>query len=313
MVTASGAADLTVATFNTESDDDTQPDKIAEHISKIGPFDILAVQEVESVDALKLYADTAASILGGRWRFVVSESGTYADPKRKPDFLGIVYPTEVFRQLATTELHVVRSEADGTPYGAPDWSLRGALVLRLQHMKSGKEFQIATVHLKCCEEPDIRAHQTGLLAKEIIRTGLPTLLLGDTNIPIEPGAEGATGDHAEAFLNLTTGANLSWVKPKNPVKTQCNPKFNSMLDQVFAPSPLPTGSAVDIKFPEEAYCDLDAQGYADHRPLIATIPGFFADPTVEIMTPVVLKRNSTDEETAEYNLQKNGRPGDSVK
>jgi hypothetical protein len=46
------AFDLRIASFNTESDDDTQPAKVAESIAAIGNFDILAVQEVESSAAL---------------------------------------------------------------------------------------------------------------------------------------------------------------------------------------------------------------------------------------------------------------------
>ena len=305
------SVDLTVATFNTESDDDTQPARVAEQILKIGRFDILVVQEVESADALKLYTDTVATAFGGRWRYVISESGFNTD--RQPDFLGIIYPTELFRQLATTELHVIRSNENGTPYGDPDWSLRAALVLRLQHVASGKEFQIATVHLKCCDEPGIRTHQTAALAKELVRTGLPTVLLGDTNIPIEPAQNGPDGSNMQSFVNLTTGASLEWVKPMNPVKTQCSPKYNSMLDQVYAPAPLAPGSQVEIKFPESEYCELDAQGYADHRPLVAVLPGFLEGESVAASLAARSRAPATDDpEFSEYLAQRSGRPDDSI-
>jgi endonuclease/exonuclease/phosphatase family metal-dependent hydrolase len=107
----------------------------------------------------------------------------------------IIYPTERFRQLGTNEIHVIRSQPDGTPLGRPDWSLRGALVLKLQDVASGKPFQVATIHLKCCDEPTIRAHQTALLAAELGAGLTPTILLGDSNIPIEPGAAGPEGSH----------------------------------------------------------------------------------------------------------------------
>jgi uncharacterized protein YabE (DUF348 family) len=46
------AADLTVASFNVESDEgDTQASKVAETVAQLGPFDILALQEVEDAQA----------------------------------------------------------------------------------------------------------------------------------------------------------------------------------------------------------------------------------------------------------------------
>jgi endonuclease/exonuclease/phosphatase family metal-dependent hydrolase len=306
------AGDLTVATFNTESDDDTQPAKVAQSIGEIGQFDILAVQEVEGRDALKAYTDAAAGANGGRWRNVMSESGFNSN--RAADFLGLIYNTEKFRQLGTTEIHLIRSRPDGTHYGEPDWSLRGALVLRLQDIATGAEFQIPTIHLKCCNEPGIRKHQAALLATEMVKSGLPTILLGDSNIPIEPGSGGATDANAPAFDSLTTGAHLAWIKPQNPVKTQCDPQFNSMLDQVYAPSGT-TGTAT-IKFPEADYCRLDAQGFSDHRPIVAVLSDFFGLPLLQggtsAIAPAEAHASEADAENAEYLAQRSGRPDDSV-
>lgn len=275
VVSASQAEGLTIATFNTESDSDTVPANVAETIGALGPFDILAVQEVESTQALRTYTDAAAAANGGRWRYIVSESGVYGG-NRKPDLLGIIYSTDTFRQIQTTEYHAIRSRPDGTEYGVPDWGLRGALILRLQHIQSGTEFQVVTVHLKCCNEPAIRAHQTALLAEHIMSADVPTVLLGDTNVPIEPGDSGATGANVEAFENLTTAAGLKWIAPTNPVKTQCSPLYNSMLDQVFGPASLIAEAFAEVRFPEATYCDLDALGYSDHRPVVATFPMMFA-------------------------------------
>ncbi|MER9254540.1 hypothetical protein NKI59_22520 [Mesorhizobium sp. M0598] len=308
IVSIAQAADLTVATFNTESDTDTQPAKVAISIGEIGAFDILALQEVESAQALKAYAEAAAA-QGGRWRYIVSESGVNSD--RESDFLGIVYRTDKFRQLKTTEIHFIRSRPDGSVYGEPDWSLRGALLLRLQDIATGAEFQIATVHLKCCNEPGVRAHQAALLAVEIVHDSeIPTILLGDTNIPIEPGKEGPEGSHADAFNNLTSGANLVWVKPHNPIKTQCDPSFNSMLDQVYAPTSLAKGATAEIKFPDASYCDKDAQGFSDHRPIVAVFPNALqgAGPT---LTAGALVSEAAAEQK-EYLAQKAERPGDFV-
>jgi len=304
------ASDLTIATFNTESDSDTEPAKVATSIAAIGHFDILALQEVESTQALKKYADAAATSHGGRWRYVVSESGT--NSSHESDLLGIVYRTDRFRQIKTTEVHSIRSRPGGSAYGEPDWSLRGALLLRLLDTTSGAEFQIATVHLKCCDEPGVRAHQAALLATEILDDpDIPTILLGDTNIPIEPGSEGADGANTAAFNSLTSGSNLVWLKPRNPIKTQCDPNFNSMLDQVYAPPSLSSSATTEIKFPEASYCDKDTLGFSDHRPVVAVFSN-----ALRGVAPALASASSAASEASaeqeEYVMQKASRPGDSI-
>jgi endonuclease/exonuclease/phosphatase family metal-dependent hydrolase len=127
------------------------------------------------------------------------------------------------------------------------------------------------VHLKCCDDGvATRAHQTKLLADWLKKTGAPLILLGDTNIPIEPGQH-SDDVTAAAFRNLLDGASLAWIEPENPSKTQCNPIYDSMLDQVYRTSNLPvSAAAAEIMFPEASYCDGDKAGYSDHRPVVAT-------------------------------------------
>lgn len=305
--TVAAASDLIVATFNTESDTDTAPVKVTETIRAMGELDILAVQEVESAEALKLYTDAAAQSLSGRWRSVISESGV--NTNRAADLLGIVYNSDRFRQLETNEIHVIRSKPDTSTYGRPDWSLRGALVLRLQHLESGVEFQIATIHLKYCKEPEIRAHQAALLASELTADGMLTILLGDSNIPIEPGASGPDAANLQAFTSLTAELGLAWVQPSNPVKTQCSEEFNSMLDQIFVPSPVAGGTTVEIRFPEAAYCDREREGYSDHRPVVAKLAGFLGGVSP---TGFAVPLAPADEEARESMLQEASRPGDSI-
>lgn len=310
-------ADLRIATFNTESDPhfSTDPANVARTISEMGKFDILALQEVEDAEAVKQYAEAAAHSLKGTWRSIISESGINFD--RKSDHLAIIYRSDLFRQIETRELHMIRSNTGPGPYGEPDWGLRGALVLRLQHI-GGQEVQVVTVHLKCCSGNGvaIRTHQTNVLAAEIVTGRFPTIVLGDTNIPIEPGQPAPDAANLPAFTNLTTGMGLKWVAPSNPVATQCSPQFNSMLDQIYGP-PNAAASA-EIKFPEQAYCDRENAGYADHRPIVATFPGLLAEtstlsgPTKTDQEPVVAPVGASEAtlEARESMLQQIVRPGD---
>ncbi|MER8707621.1 hypothetical protein [Mesorhizobium sp. M0520] len=101
-----------------------------------------------------------------------------------------------------------------------------------------------------------------------------------------------------------------WVKPHNPIKTQCDPSFNSMLDQVYAPTSLAKGATAEIKFPDASYCDKDAQGFSDHRPIVAVFPNALqgAGPT---LTAGELVSEAAGEQE-EYLAQKAERPGDFV-
>lgn len=310
--TAAQASDLRIATFNTESDDDTDPVKVAESIKAIGSFDILALQEVEGTQALKTYAEAAAEANGGTWRFVISESGF--NSTRAPDFLGILYRTDLFRQLETSEIHLIRSRPGAGLYGEPDWSLRGALVLRLQQLSTGGEFQVATIHLKCCNEPGIRSHQAKLLAKALRDSALPTILLGDSNVPIEPGQDQPSGANADAFTSLTVGVNLKWIKPQNPVKTQCDPRFNSMLDQIYASPGFSVVNNAEIKFPEPSYCEKDAEGYSDHRPIVTTFGDLSPTATTTSMVTdgIAAGRSEEEAEAEEFRAQLQMRPDDFV-
>ena len=69
------AAEIRIATFNTESDADTQPLKVAETIRNVSGVDIWALQEVESGEVLRVYAEAAKISGHGQWRHVLSESG----------------------------------------------------------------------------------------------------------------------------------------------------------------------------------------------------------------------------------------------
>ncbi len=106
------------------------------------------------------------------------------------------------------------------------------------------------------------------VAEWIKRADVPVILLGDTNIPIEPGQH--AGDVASpAFGKLINDAGLIWVEPSNPHKTQCSPRFNSMLDQIYRAATLPVSGAVaEIQFTGPEYCEGDAEGFADHRPVV---------------------------------------------
>ena len=265
------AAEIRIGTFNTESDPDTSPVMVAETIREIRGVDIWALQEVESPVALEHYAEAARVSGGGRWTWLLGRSGSYTATNRKPDHLGILYRRDLFQEIETIEYHAIRSIPNDTAYGRSVPALLGAMFLRLFHGRSKTEFYFGNVHLKCCADgADIRAHQATLLASWIERTNLPVILVGDFNIPISPQHPSGNTD-SRAYKELTEGANLLWVRPANPHTTQCDPRYDSMLDHVYHTRGfLENTATAEVQFANAAYCEGEAEGYSDHRPVVAS-------------------------------------------
>ena len=265
------AAEIRIGTFNTESGPDTLPVKVAETIREVRGVDLWALQEVEGADALEHYAEAAKVSGGGRWTWVLGRSGSYTAPDRAPDRLGVLYRRDMFRELETIEYHAIRSVPSDAAYGRSVPQLLGALFLRLLHNRSKTEFYVGNVHLKCCADGvDIRAHQARLLASWIARADVPVILVGDFNIPVSPLDPSGNTD-SRAFMELTTRANLLWVRPVNPYKTICDPRYDSMLDHVYHTRGfLEDTATVEVQFAVAAYCDEEGAGYSDHRPVVAS-------------------------------------------
>ena len=266
---AASAQELIVGTLNTESSADTSVFAVSQTIQRTEFVDIWALQEVQSLDALTEYTVAAGAAPGRKsFRRVVSESGENNAQHRKHDLLGMVYNSSRLRHVETVELHAIRSVPGPGRLGESDWRLRGALFLRFQDRDTGAEFCVGNVHLKCCGGDGLttRAHQAELLKDWIERTDVPVILTGDFNIPVDP--DSATGSSSAAFQTLSSV--MDWVCPANPIKTQCSPNFNSMLDHVFVKEG-PNLEAIDVRILETdpSFCAADATGGPDHRPILA--------------------------------------------
>lgn len=261
--------ELVVGTFNTESASDTSVFNVSKTIRKSGFVDVWALQEVEDLDALTEYT-VAAGSAGNRksFRRIMSESGEISSQHRKSDYIGLIYNSSRLRHVETVELHGIRSVPGLGRLGDPDWKLRGALIARFQDRGTGAEFYVGNVHLKCCSGDGvlIRAHQAELLKQWVQRSDVPVILTGDFNIPVAPSStSGAPG--SAAFSTLTSA--MEWLRPSNPIKTQCSPNFNSMLDHFFLKEG-PNIDVIDIEIRETLpiYCADEQNGGADHRPVI---------------------------------------------
>ena len=263
------ADDKKIATFNTESDADTHWFEVSKVIRDAGKVDIWLLQEVESEEVAARYAEATAAWGRKSYRYVVSESGTNSSPHRSNDHLVIIYNSSELRHVETVELHAIRSSPGVGALGEPRWGLRGALFVRLSDRKTGIEYYVGNVHLKCCENGEsIRSHQVDMLLKWVDRADVPVVLGGDFNIPISPQSENGN-PLSTAFSKLA--GKMRWLRPSNPMTTQCNPDYNSMLDHFFLKAD-DNVDVHDVKIlnPDPSYCEADTSGGADHRAVVGS-------------------------------------------
>ncbi len=256
---------MTVVTFNVDSSADTYPHRVGEVIQQLKRPDVLALQEVHDDKDLAWY--TAALAVDSRYKYrsVISRAGENREPDQLNDHLAIVYNDSLLRLLETIELDTVRSRPDTSSLGVQDMRLLPALFVRFQHKVSRQEFYIGNVDLKCCNSGEgIRAHQARLLVEWISRSNVPVILTGDFSMPLDP--KYLSNITSTAFNRLTR--TLKWLKPSNPVNTLCDPRYDSMPDNVFMKGGL-TVSDVQVMFAEDEYCDQSDSGGSDHRPVAA--------------------------------------------
>lgn len=176
---------------------------------------------------------------------------------RDQDRLGIIFSSKIFECKGAWELHALN--LGGT--------LRAPLVAQLKEAATGREFLFVANHLyrgKSGEEPR-RDEQARLLREWAKSQALPVIMVGDYNFDCQ--VDGA-GQCNNAYRVLTEGGFLRWAKPENPMRTQCNRRYNAILDFVFV-SRDATGwvRGSRILAPEKTACD-DNASRSDHRPIL---------------------------------------------
>lgn len=260
---STAADEVRIATYNIESGSDTQPHLVAESMAEVGRTDIWLLQEVAREDDLLPLLNRVGT---GRWAYLISKSGNYHSASGHNDHLAILYDTRVFDLLEEVELHASRVRADGSPWP----NLRGTQFARLRHRESAQEFWVGNLHQKCCRgSEDVRAAQSRIMMDWIKQASAPVILGGDFNVPIEP--DSVEGNLSSGSFKLITET-LRWQRPRNPIKTHCGALSTAMLDHFFTSSTLdPWSPRTEVALASDAYCQSDAQGYADHRPVVLTL------------------------------------------
>ncbi|WP_300530775.1 endonuclease/exonuclease/phosphatase family protein [Maricaulis sp.] len=252
------AQSLSLATFNVESDVDTQPELVATDLTRISPLHLWALQEVEDQATLDLFVSALNEATGFSYTGQLGTRGS-----EWGDHLAFIYLAEAFQDVSIVELEEV---------GGSRWPL-----LMTATNWSGQELAFVNVHFNRGNET-VRQGQSRRLREWIEENqDLAIIALGDFNFDFD--FRGARQGGNRAFSIFARGGVASWPQPicmandNCPATgTQCNPRYQNMLDFVFLAGTAKQWNAISqLAFLEENYCRREADGYADHRPVLAQI------------------------------------------
>lgn len=114
-----------------------------------------------------------------------------------------------------------------------------------------------------------RRHQQATLLNEWAQTQTaPIVAVGDYNFDWD--IANGESDHDQGYDNMTADGVFEWVQPATLIKTQCCPRFNSILDFVFvAGDALGWTATSEIAEIRGGYCTTNNSTESDHRPVFA--------------------------------------------
>lgn len=245
----SAHADFYVGGWNLESGDSDE-EYLAQEVQKWPGIGVWGFSEVRDEAVLvKMRAGLNEANSRANFTGAIGTTG-------RGDRLAILFDQNLFTHIAFYELQEIN--VGGT--------LRAPLVGHLRENATGQEFLFVVNHFyrgKGSEEAR-RDKQSALFRAWIEQQTLPVIAVGDYNFDCELPEL----NHCNNSFNvLTTGGVVSWVRPENPIRTQCNRRFNSILDFVFVNNQAGAWSAGSwVLNPEYEACDDNAQK-TDHRPV----------------------------------------------
>ena len=250
------ALEFTVVTFNVESDDDTDPHKVAKDIARIEPTDLWGLQEVNGQAELAVLA----AAIGPGYRTILGKSGDYASGK--DDNLAIVFNPDILELIDAREL----VEAEGT---------RKPLTARFVLRQSGQKFIFMVNHLQR-DRYQVRQNQARYLNAWARRQIMPVVAVGHYNF--DWNLRRRQGNLA--FDLMMHNEVFKWAPPAclqrgdcPPTGSQCDPRFSRLQAFIFLTGPAKDyPMETDLLFLDDpGYCARETRGHAAHRPLRAVI------------------------------------------
>ncbi len=256
LVSSAAVLELAVVSYNVESDADTAVEQVARDIARIPPSHLWGLSEVSPRD----FEAYRAAI--GRDRAIVQ--GTTG----RSDRLAIVYDPRV---LSPVGQPVELFAAGGS---------RHPLLARFRIAGTRHEMFVVANHLQRgnAETRQAQARWLNRWAADLAAAAEPPpiLLLGDFNFDVDPQTRAGN----RTYDLFRAGDAFRWIRPAcvdegtcPATGTGCNPRYTSILDFHFlAGGAADWPASAEILFRDDAaYCDREAAGGSDHRPVRAVI------------------------------------------
>ena len=253
--------ELTVVSYNVESDSDTKSDSVATDLKRVPQSHIWGLSEVYARDF-----ETYRKAIGENFELIEGETGS-------TDRLAIIFDPAVLEQI-------------GQKYEPDAGGSRHPLIARFKVKETNQEFLFVVNHLQRGRGSTDKKRQAqakwlnNWVQGKAEKGTLPAIILaGDYNFDVDPKTK--KGNPAYKFF--MKNGRFRWVEPFciasgncPPTGTACNPRYNSILDFVFLAGPAQTWKAEsEILFKDETnYCKKEELGGSDHRPIraVLTIP-----------------------------------------
>ncbi|MEM8679433.1 MAG: endonuclease/exonuclease/phosphatase family protein [Planctomycetota bacterium] len=214
-------SDLKLLAWNIESDGN-DPATIAGQLTELGPYDLIALQEVKP-ENMPLYEETFRQTHGDRFRAYGASTGN-------ADRLMLLFDAERLQPIDMRELF----EQDGIVVNPGKY--RSPLIAHFRDQRDGTEFLVLTVHL-ARGDAEFRQQQAEGLRRWADAQRLPILALGDFNMDYDFRTEQGNA----AFDQFLMDGIWQWVRPETLVDTNWydgdqdgqDDYPGSMLDFVF--------------------------------------------------------------------------------
>lgn len=257
--------DLSVVSYNVESDSDTDPEVVAADIALIPESHLWGLSE-----APPGYFDTYRAAIGNRYQIIKGTTGG-------GDRLAIVYDPEVLAERDSKEF----SGAGGSRHPLmARFKIKGTtreIIVVLNHLQRGSGREAANNPTRQAQARWLNGWATGTVA---VDDPPAMILLGDYNFDFDIHDK----DGNRAYDYFMESAIFRWIEPPCLAQgscpstgTGCNDDYSSVLDFVFLAGAAKTWTATSeilFKSKAAAYCANDSEGGADHFPVraILTLP-----------------------------------------
>lgn len=244
-----GHANFSCGAWNLESGD-SDYNLLASQVAAWSDVGVWGFSEVLNETSLEIMgASLNAANPDAQFRGIIGTTG-------RQDRLAIIFASNLFDCEDAYELQHIN--VGGT--------LRAPLVARLREKATGKVFLFVANHFyrgKRHEEAR-RDQQSRLLREWARQQDCPVIAVGDFNFDCEVEYPGECNN---AYNILLDGDVFKWAMPDNPMRTQCNRKYNSILDFVFVSGQAKNWiSRSTILNATPDACDDDSRK-SDHRPI----------------------------------------------